>query len=100
MSSVRSWGFSFLTVFLFCLLIVPAVAQSDLGTITGFVRDPSGAIIPSAKVTVRNEATGTERIATTNESGFYTVTNIPAGNYTVVAEAPGFKRFESKANKL
>ncbi|MCU1232150.1 MAG: hypothetical protein JWP63_117 [Candidatus Solibacter sp.] len=83
---------------LLCLNI--AFAQSDLGTISGFVKDPSGAIIPKAQVTVRNEATGTERVVSTNDSGFYTVTNIPSGLYTVKVEAPGFKKYESVNNKL
>jgi hypothetical protein len=100
MSLVRSWGIRFLTALTIVFLITTAVAQSDLGTISGFVRDPSGAIIPNAKVVVRNEATGTERQATTNDSGYYTVTNIPPGLYTVSADAPGFKRYESKSNKL
>src|SRR5437764_3669645 len=77
-----------------------AFAQSDLGSISGFVKDPSGAVIPKAQVTVKNEATALERRTTTNESGFYTVTNIPAGLYTIFAEAPGFKKFETTHNKL
>ena len=48
-------------------------AQSDLGTISGFVKDPSGATVPNAKVTVQNQS-GVEREATTNESGYYTIT--------------------------
>src|SRR5689334_20579733 len=77
-----------------------AFAQSDLGSISGFVKDPSGAVIPKAQVTVKNESTGTERRTATNDSGFYTVTNIPAGLYTIIAEAAGFKKFEAKGNKL
>ncbi len=50
------------------------LAQSDLGTISGFVRDPSGASIPNAIATVKNQ-TGIERRTTTNESGFYTRTS-------------------------
>src|SRR5438270_5103363 len=61
-------------------------AQSDLGSISGFVKDPSGAVIPKAQVTVKNEATGTDRTATTNDSGYYTVTNIPSGYYSVAVE--------------
>ncbi|HTS27268.1 MAG TPA: carboxypeptidase regulatory-like domain-containing protein [Bryobacteraceae bacterium] len=74
-------------------------AQTDLGSISGFVKDPSGAVIPKAKVTVRNES-GLERQATTNDSGYYTVTNIPPAFYTVSVEVAGFKKFESTANKL
>src|SRR5260370_201648 len=84
----------------FALACLALFAQSDLGSITGFVKDPTGAVIPNAAVTVRNETTGTERKATTNESGSFTVTNIPAGFYTVDVEAKGFKKFESTHNKL
>src|ERR1035437_1656175 len=77
-----------------------AFAQSDLGSISGFVKDPSGAVVPKAQVSVKNEATGTERRTNTNESGYYTVTNIPAGLYTVTAEASGFKKYEVSRNKL
>src|SRR5437899_11643424 len=74
-------------------------AQSDLGRISGFIKDPSGATIANAKVTVRNN-TGVERQVTTNESGYYVVTNVPPGLYTMIAEAAGFHRFETTSNKL
>jgi predicted heme/steroid binding protein len=75
------------------------LAQSDLATISGFVRDPSGASVPGARVTVRNKS-GVERQATTNDSGYYAITNVPPGLYTMSTEAPGFQRFESRDNKL
>ena len=76
-----------------------ALAQSDSGSISGFVKDPSGAIVPKAKVTVKNES-GLERQATTNESGYYTVTSIPPGQYAIRVEVAGFKKYESLGNKL
>ncbi|HXJ93984.1 MAG TPA: carboxypeptidase-like regulatory domain-containing protein [Terriglobia bacterium] len=82
----------------FCFSIL-VLAQSDFGTISGLVRDPSGAVIPSAKVTVTNQS-GIARTATTNESGFYTVTNIPPGFYKVAATASGFQSYQSTNNKL
>jgi hypothetical protein len=85
--------------FLVSLSLTLAFAQSDLGTISGFVRDSSGATIPNAKVTVSTQ-TGIDRAVSTNESGFYTVTNIPAGLYSLSAEAPGFKKYQSTGNKL
>src|SRR2546426_11303831 len=74
-------------------------AQSDLGKISGFIKDPSGATIANAKVTVRNN-TGIERQTTTNDSGYYVVTNVPPGLYTMTAEAPGFQKYETRDNKL
>jgi hypothetical protein len=77
-----------------------ASAQSDAGSITGFIRDPSGANIPRAKVAIRNEGTGEERTVTSNESGYFAVTNLQPGFYTLNVEATGFKKYQSKQNKL
>jgi hypothetical protein len=77
-----------------------ALAQSDYGSISGFAKDPSGAVVPKAKVTVRNEATHQDWTAITNDSGYYTVTNIPPSLYTVTVDAAGFKKFVSEHNKL
>ena len=74
-------------------------AQSDLGRISGFIKDPSGATIANAKVNVQNKS-GVERQTTTNESGYYVITNVPPGFYTMIAEAVGFQRFETRDNKL
>ncbi len=83
-----------------CLLISGVLfAQSDLGTISGFVKDPSGGTVAGAKVTIQNKS-GVERQATTNESGYYTITNVPPGLYTVSVEASGFKKFQSNEDKL
>src|SRR5580704_4326596 len=84
-------------------LLLPTAAlraQSDYGSIVGFVKDPSGAVIPKAKVTLTEEATKTERLTTTNESGYYVATSLPGGLYTLTAEAAGFKKYESVHNKL
>ncbi|MBA3976248.1 MAG: TonB-dependent receptor [Candidatus Solibacter sp.] len=83
-----------------CLLAVSAFAQSDNSSISGIVKDPSGAVVAGASVTVTNEGTGFERKTTTNESGFYTVTNIQPGFYTIVVETAGFKKFERTRNRL
>ncbi len=77
-----------------------AFAQSDVGTITGFVRDPSGAVIPNAKVTIKNEGTSEEHTVTSDAQGHYTVPNLVPGDYSMTAEAGGFKTYTSTHNKL
>ncbi|BDC48435.1 hypothetical protein F183_A07510 [Bryobacterales bacterium F-183] len=77
-----------------------AFAQSDNSSISGFVRDASGANVPNAKVKVKNEANSFERDVTTNDTGFYTVTNIGPGFYTVSVEAQGFKSYTRTGNRL
>ncbi|MGC2658410.1 MAG: carboxypeptidase regulatory-like domain-containing protein [Bryobacteraceae bacterium] len=74
--------------------------QSDVGTITGFVKDQTGAVVPNAKVTIRSEATKEEHTVTTDADGHYTVPNLSPGNYTMLAEANGFKQFVSTHNVL
>src|SRR5581483_8784904 len=76
------------------------LSQTDTGSIGGYVKDPSGGTIPKAKVVLKNEGTGEAHNITTNDAGYYIVTNLPPGFYTMSAEAAGFKRFESKNNKL
>ena len=84
-----------------CAVVLPAAfAQSDNAQISGFVRDNSGASIPGASVTVKNEATALERVTKTNESGYYVVSSIPPGYYTVTVGATGFKRFVKSQNRL
>ncbi len=83
------------------ILSIPAVfGQSDNGSIVGFAKDPSGAIVPKAKVTLRNESTGVVQRDTSNDAGYYVFNSIPTGLYTVSVEAAGFKKFDSVHNKL
>jgi Carboxypeptidase regulatory-like domain len=67
-----------------------AVAQADLGAISGTVSDASGAVVPRATVTLKNTATGAQRVSTTNAQGEYSVTQLPAADYSLNVEAAGF----------
>jgi hypothetical protein len=67
-------------------------AQIDTGTITGQVTDPSGAVIPGAKVSLTNQQTNLTVGTTTASAGLYTFTPIKIGSYTVTVEDPGFER--------
>ncbi len=82
------------------LLGVTLFAQTDNSSISGIVKDSTGAAVTNAKVSVINEATAFERVVNTNESGFYTVTNLSPGYYTVKVELTGFKTFTQTRNKL
>src|ERR1700737_4055424 len=72
-------------------LAIPAGAQTVTATLQGQVFDPGGGAIPKAKVAAVNEATGFSRSAETSDSGEYNLPAMPVGNYTVTAQAAGFK---------
>lgn len=70
----------------------PSLGQNITATLTGTISDTSGAVVPNASVTVhdedRNSDVGTVK---TDQSGVYTITELPVGNYTVTVQAPGFR---------
>lgn len=65
-----------------------AVAPGQLG---GYVVDPSGAVIPNARVEVQNTATRTTWNSSTTSEGYWLVLGIPSGTYQIAASAPGFQ---------
>src|ERR1035441_3191576 len=76
-------------------LSICAFAQNS-GSFTGTVKDSEGGVIPGAAVTVLEQATGLRQAATTNAEGNFVFPQLPAGTYTITAEAKGFKKSESK----
>jgi outer membrane receptor protein involved in Fe transport len=81
-----------------CVYTLAAFAQSEIGgaTLSGTVRDPSGAAVPNVKVTAKQTATGFTRVAQSSSAGIYSFTALPPGGYQVTAEAQGFKSTELK----
>ncbi len=71
---------------------VMALGQTNTGTITGTVTDPTGAAIPNVQVSVVQTETNFESRAITNAEGLYRVQSLLPGNYRVAFESAGFKR--------
>ncbi|HEX7314875.1 MAG TPA: TonB-dependent receptor [Pyrinomonadaceae bacterium] len=86
---------SVLTLLIFCLVMAaPAWAQSTTqGAVGGTVKDPQGAVVANASVTVKNEETNKEVSATTDDEGRFRVVQLDPGNYTVTINASGFAAF-------
>ena len=78
-----------------CLSIwaLHAVAQSDRGTITGTIADPSGAVVPNAPIEARNVATGALYEASSTSTGNYTLPQVPTGSYELSVTVSGFKKY-------
>ncbi|HUS08346.1 MAG TPA: TonB-dependent receptor [Bryobacteraceae bacterium] len=81
----------YLATLVMLALALPAFSQRSTATIAGSVQDQSGHAVPDAAVTVRNTATGVEREARSNQEGFYTITALPAGPYSVSVRREGFQ---------
>jgi hypothetical protein len=73
-----------------------ACAQTTGGRIRGTVVDPSGGAVPAANVTLKNEATGSERTTQTGATGEYVFLEVPVGTYTVELQLSGFKKYLRK----
>ena len=81
----------FFTLALILLFGLPAHSQQTLGAINGTVKDPSGAVVQGAKVTIRNTATNLELTSTTSNDGSFTLVDLPLSNYVVTFSKTGFK---------
>ena len=92
--TVRIVCSSLVAALLICLGSALSVAQVTSGTIYGAVKDPSGAYIAKAAVTVTNPANGLSRKVESSENGEFVVPNLLPGTYTITVEASGFKKLE------
>jgi len=76
-----------------CLVSVKAFAQGGNASVSGFVQDPTQAVIPGAAVTATNVQTGVVATAITNESGAYNFPSLLPGTYRLSAELSGFRPY-------
>jgi hypothetical protein len=76
------------------LLCASGWAQETTGSISGTVKDPSGAVVPNAKVTLRDTEKNVDvRTATTGLTGDFAFPELPVGRYSFTVEAAGFRKF-------
>jgi Carboxypeptidase regulatory-like domain/TonB dependent receptor len=86
------WVIAALLLAVFMLCVASMQAQSPTtGQITGTVKDPSGAVIAGAKITVTSVG-GVQRSTTSDAEGHYTFSLVPPGSYRIEAEKPGFAK--------
>src|SRR5439155_8518525 len=88
----RQIWISMLAGLLFSAVTCTVWAQST-AQINGKVTDPSGAVLPGVEVTATQPDTGLERRVVSNETGSFTLTNLPAGAYRLEASLPGFRTY-------
>jgi hypothetical protein len=90
----NAYRFVFVCALALTLGASAALAQADAtsANLSGFVRDPAGAVVPGAAITARNPATGVTRATTSNDEGFYQLVQLPPGAYELTVEAANFKK--------
>ncbi|HKR58837.1 MAG TPA: carboxypeptidase-like regulatory domain-containing protein, partial [Pyrinomonadaceae bacterium] len=76
------------------LIAQPSLAQSRIGTVQGTIKDPTGALIPGAEVTITQPLTHYKQTAQTDRAGTFKLVNIPFNTYTVTVKAEGFQPTE------
>jgi hypothetical protein len=83
------------------LLLVPSVALAqDTASLTGTIRDRSGAVLPKADIILKNTATGIVREVKSNSAGEYVAAALQPGQYDVIVSAPGFRRYQAEGVTL
>ncbi len=100
--NARNWlvRLGFITLTCLCLLLIQspfALAQVDMGSVTGTVSDTSGAVIPGAKVTLLNTDVGLTMEGISDSGGRYTFSPVKIGHYTITVTASGFSKTTQEA---
>ena len=90
-SSTARWNVLATCTFTLLLSVSVLVAQTPSGSISGVVKDESGAVIPGATVVVTNVGTGVKRSVSTDSGGRYRAPGLDPGSYELEGRAAGFQ---------
>ncbi len=89
----NGFGVRAFCLFLLVAIAAPIYAQTSSATLRGVVRDTTGAVIPSANVSLKSARTGAERKVQSNGDGIYVFVSVDPGPYTLTVEASNFKKY-------
>ncbi len=85
------WTLAIAVAIAACFMVIGAAAQIVTGSLSGTVKDTTGAVVPKAAVTLINEATNDRRSTDADAAGYFTFAAVPYGNYTVEIQVKGFE---------
>ena len=88
------------TASVFLFLVATAFAQSDRGTLTGTVADPTNAVVAGATVSARNTESGGQYETVTTPTGNYTLAQLPVGSYDLTVSSAGFTKFVQQGIRI
>ncbi len=90
---MRNIGIHVVIAFLFCILTCIGAWGQSTAQVSGAVKDQTGAVLPGTEVTMTQTETGLKRTTVTDETGSYSLPNLPIGPYRLEASLPGFRLF-------
>jgi hypothetical protein len=79
-----------------CFITSLSYGFQATGTLTGTVADPTGAVVPGATVIMKNDSSGDERKTVSNNDGFFSISAVQPGDYTVRIVAKGFEAYKQE----
>ena len=88
--TLRVWAL----LLILMVLASAGIAQNISGVINGTVKDPAGAVVAGADVTLRNQATGVAQTTKSNEAGLFVFSSVLPGTYTLEVSTAGFRTFQ------
>src|SRR5262245_36994851 len=94
MKANRSVFGAILALALLCSVFSAGYGQNLTGQLTGTVSDQSGAVVPNANITLKNQLSGDIRRTVSNSEGVFAFASVPTGEYTVTIESQGFAKWE------
>ncbi len=90
---IFNWGRLSVTLILPLMMTGALWAQRQTASVSGLITDSSDAPVPGARIVVKNLATGLERRVASNDTGYFAVTALPAGQYSLTASREGFSTY-------
>src|SRR5215467_123893 len=100
MKAYRSVSSAMLALALLCSVFAAGYGQNLTGQLTGTVTDPSGAVVPNANITLKNQLSGDIRRTVSNSEGVFAFASVPTGEYTITIESQGFAKWERPGVKV
>src|SRR5579864_8686602 len=96
----NKWFMLSLVLALCGLFSLATLAQETTGGLQGVVKDPSGAVVPGAKVVLTGSNLVGSKETETDGSGYYRFANLPPGNYTLTVTSKGFSTVKREGLNL
>jgi hypothetical protein len=89
-----------MAIAMLCLVFTAGMGQNLTGQLSGTVTDQSGAVIPNANITLKNQLSGDTRRTVSNSEGVFAFAAVPTGEYTITIETQGFAKWERSGIKI